>query len=83
MARTNPTTESRRQSATEQSASLAPVLLAAVYPLDVFKAITGLNNWALRSTTQRPASQESRPASFRAGQRLDSYLATGESGTGR
>ena len=40
--------ERRGSSGAAQSASLAPVLLGATYPLPLFKSITGLDNWALR-----------------------------------
>ena len=48
MTGTHAKTERRPRNAPAQSAALAPVLLGATYPLPLFKAITGLDNWALR-----------------------------------
>ena len=41
-------TERTLHGSAKQSAALAPVLLTAVYPLAVFREITGLDAWALR-----------------------------------
>jgi hypothetical protein len=82
MARIDHKAERRRRDAAAQSATLAPVLLAAVYPLAVFKAITGLDNWALRKA-RRSGLQVRKVGRrhFVRGSDFDSFLAMAEGGT--